>query len=518
LGAFAEGAPFPFSGRTGNRKSSFSEIRPLACLEDFAVSSLRPLITITLLAGVGVFLYMKINETEPALPPGLEGDWNAGGFDVGVGGKADATTSATTWPPAYEAGGAPPVKPSAPSAAGASAPAGDAAPAWTPDPPAVDAPQISASLTPTDDSSPVARTATPAPDVLPEMPPLPGASPSDSNTKPDSGVKPSDALVAGAAAAGAIAAANAANNDDAAEFTVDAPPLAADAAPAAGQTAEAAAASATPAAPPSDALGAASTAPTDPTKDVAAAPPTAPPAAKSMYASVRVAVQGALDRGELAQALLLLSDWYGDPSLTPEETQEVDTLLGQLAGSVIYEGPPAHRLEQPYIVQAGETLDAIAEKYNVPAALLAKINGIAAPATLEAGRELKVVRGPFSAVVDLSDRRLTLMLDRRYAGQFALELDPATTIEEGQWKVDQKLLSPAGGGLYAEPAAASGEDRSLLLANLAAPTAPAVVVRGPGQNDPVAAAPAGRTVRLKGTDVNDVYDILSIGSRVTVRR
>lgn len=498
------------------------------------MSSLRPLITITLLAGVGVFLYMKINETEPVLPAGLE-EWNAGGFDVGVGDatemNASATSPSTTWPPTYEAGAAPPFTASAPapSAAASAAPAGDGAPPWTPGPTAAatDAPKISASLTPTEDSSPVARTATPPADLLPEMPPLPGASPADATTSPEAGVKTSDAVAAGAVAAGAIAAAAAASEHDVPDFTIDAPPLGGATTPA------------TETAPPTAAAGADPTAPIDPTAAAtpeaatsdaatAAAPPVTPtptpaeatpPAAKSMYASARVAVQGALDRGELAQALLLLSDWYGDPSLTPEESTEVDTLLGQLAGSVIYEGPPAHRLEQPYIVQAGETLDVIAEKYKVPAALLAKINGIADPANLEAGRELKVVRGPFSAVVDLSDRRMTLMLDRRYAGQFALELDPATTIEEGQWKVDQKLLSPTAGGLYGQPAAAGGgEDRSLLLANLAAPTAPAVVVRGPGQNDPLAAAPAGRTVRLKGTDVSDVYDILSVGSRVTVRR
>lgn len=489
------------------------------------MGSLRPLITITLLAGVGVFLYMKINETEPALPPGLE-EWNTGGFDVGVGDPTDglASSTAITSAPTFDAGAAPPftASTSAPSAA-ASAPAGDAAPAWTPGPPAAsaaDAPKISASLTPSDEFSPVARTATPAADVLPAMPPLPAPSPTDSAPKPDSTVKPSDALAIGAAA-GAIAAASAAGGNEAPAFTVDAPPLdAAPAPPAAAVSADAAAATTTTAAPASDALGATPITPTDPTASapVAAAPAETAPAAKSMYASVRVAVQGALDRGELAQALLLLSDWYGDPSLTPDETKEVETLLGQLAGSVIYEGPPAHRLEQPYIVQAGETLDAIAEKYSVPTALLAKINGIANPATLEAGRELKVLRGPFSAIVDLSERKMTLMLDRRYAGQFALELDPAVTIEEGQWKVDQKLLSPAAGGLYGQPAGATGEDRSLLLANLAAPAVPAVVVRGPGQNDPVAAASAGRTVRLKGTEVNDVYDILSVGSRVTVRR
>src|SRR5690606_8982304 len=102
-------------------------------------------------------------------------------------------------------------------------------------------PKISASLTPTEDSSPVARSATPPADVLPEMPPLPGGSPGDTTQTPDAGVKTSDAVAAGAIAAGAIAAATADEND-APAFTVDAPPLAAD--PGAAATPEASAAAA----------------------------------------------------------------------------------------------------------------------------------------------------------------------------------------------------------------------------------------------------------------------------------
>jgi hypothetical protein len=243
-------------------------------------------------------------------------------------------------------------------------------------------------------------------------------------------------------------------------------------------------------------------------------PSTAPKT--SMYPAARVAVQGALDRGALAEALLTLSEWYDDPSLTPQETQEVNDLLSQLAGSVIYEGPPAHRLLPAHVVQAGETLESIANKYDIPSALLAKINGVPESKALTPGQALKVVQGPFSALIDLSERKMTLMLDRRYAGVFALEIDPAANVEEGNWKVDQKLLTPGGGGVYA--ATSASEDRSLLLANLADPASEAAVLRGPGNPDPIGGAPKGRVIRLKSGDVSDVYDILSVGSRVTIRR
>jgi LysM repeat protein len=271
--------------------------------------------------------------------------------------------------------------------------------------------------------------------------------------------------------------------------------------------------------PPTNTAAAAAPAatPTTPTADSTTPTPTSGQPGAVGFSSARVAVQGALDRGQLAQALLLLSDWYDDPSLTPAESKEVETLLSQLAGSVIYEGPPAHRLEKPYIVQAGDTLDAVAQKYDVPSALLAKINGLPQSATLEPGKELKVLRGPFSAIIDLSKRKMTLMLDRRYAGKFAIELDPVTTVEEGQWKVDQKLLTPGTPSLYSQSTQPT-EERSLLLANPASATGQPTILRGPGEADPLSSQSRGRVIRLKENDVNDLYDILSEGSRVTIRR
>jgi LysM repeat protein len=477
------------------------------------VSSLRPLLTILLLAAVGVVLYMKINETEPAIPAGV-GDWTAGPLELG-GGAPAADAGATTSAPNYAADAPPPFVPGTTTAPAANtsttknAPAaGDEAPSWSPGPAVV-----SEAATPSSDlpaanaeSSPVARSAE-AEAKLPAMPSIPeaaasaDASSSAASTTSNSNPNPTPALTPNLNPPNSPSTADAAPT-----FTpsidVPLPAAATAAAAAAGVAAEA------------KENAAVAVDPITPTGSTPAESPA--PAKTSLYPSVRVAVQAELERGELGQALLRLSDWYGDPSLTPEESKEVESLLSQLAGSVIWEGPPAHRLEPAHVVQAGESLQTIAAKYDVPWELLAKINGVADPAALQPGQQLKVLRGKFSALVDLSERTMTLMLDRRYAGKFAIELDPTTAIEEGQWKVDQKALTPAG-GVYGQPGGAT-EDRSLLLSNPASPTSQAAVLRGPGSSDPASPQPAGRVIRLKSNDVNDVFDILSVGSRVTIRR
>src|SRR3954447_20685323 len=110
------------------------------------------------------------------------------------------------------------------------------------------------------------------------------------------------------------------------------------------------------------------------------------------------AIQSALDRRDLKQAHQLLSKWHGNESLTPAETEKVESLLSQLAGTVIYS--TEHQLEPARVVKPGETLESISKEYNVPSRLLAKINGIQTSDQLQPGQQLKVVRGPFAAVVD----------------------------------------------------------------------------------------------------------------------
>jgi LysM repeat protein len=248
----------------------------------------------------------------------------------------------------------------------------------------------------------------------------------------------------------------------------------------------------------------------------APAPAVAEQPQSSLYSATRLAVQAALDRGELSQALLLLSDWYGDPSLSPAETQEVNLLLSQLAGSVIYS--TEHRLEPPYMVQAGEGLQGIAQKYDVPWQLLAKINGLSGPEELQPGKQLKVVRGPFSALVDLSQHRMTLMLDRRYAGQFAIEVDPTTSVEEGHWTINQKLITPGNVGLMSSSPSAPSDQKSIMMTNTSGGSSQIVILRGSNGSAAGSTDPAGRVIRLKVRDVEEVYDILSLGSSVVIRR
>lgn len=427
------------------------------------MSSLRPLATITLLALVGVFLYMKINETEPQLPADIA-NWT-------MTEQLEITQS-----PAIRSFGD--TSPSSPSIPATSS---EAPPAFAPaQPPKSSAPAFSAtpptSTTPPESSAPGFSASPPA--FQPQV-----ADSEESTTK--AADMPALPVIPVAKSTAASATAEAA------------PPLNVS----------------TPAvekAPTADPISA-------PELDHSEQPiAEAQPTQSSLFSATLLAVQAALDRGELSQALLLLSDWYGDPSLTPEESDEVNMLLSQLAGSVIYSTEP--RLEPPYMVQAGEDLQGIAQKYDVPWQLLAKINGVSDPDSLQPGQQLKVVRGPFSALVDLSQRRMTLMLDRRYAGQFAIDIDPSISVEEGHWTVNQKLITPGNVGLASSAPTPASDQKSIMMTSASGGASQIAILRSGDDSGPASEGPAGRVIRLKTQDMGDIYDILSLGSLVVIRR
>ncbi len=236
----------------------------------------------------------------------------------------------------------------------------------------------------------------------------------------------------------------------------------------------------------------------------------------------------------MAKAHQILSPWFGDPSLTPAESQRVDTLLSQLAGSVIYS--TEHRLEPPYTVQAGETLETIAKQHDVPWQLLAKINGIAAPDQVRPGQQLKVLRGPFGAMVDLRRNQLALSVDGRYAGRFPVSAAPGANIPAGEWIVSDKPATPASSpSVYASPGAATpaqspAVSRSIVLRSPAGDRAhQGMAVRiaaadstitpiMPGDSRSAAGTNSSYFVKVSPRDAEELADILSIGSRVVIQR
>jgi hypothetical protein len=131
---------------------------------------------------------------------------------------------------------------------------------------------------------------------------------------------------------------------------------------------------------------------------------------------------------------------------------------------------------------------------------------------LTPGQELKIVRGPFSATIDTAKGVLTLWVGGRYAGRFTVTTGPEFGQIVGRFVVRQKNRAhPSHGGqpwieigpIYQAAASPAGTGPQMGIAGMADPS---LAARGdlPGR------------IGVSPKDGDDLFDILSEGSKVTI--
>ncbi len=121
-----------------------------------------------------------------------------------------------------------------------------------------------------------------------------------------------------------------------------------------------------------------------------------------------------------------------------------DTLVFSPA---VYDGDP---LAQRYTIRPGDSLSVIARKLNLQIdwRFLQRINRIADPRRIRVGQTIKVVHGPFHAIIDKSEYRLDLYAgdadNLLYIRSFRVGLGEHNQTPEGAWIVRprSKLINP----------------------------------------------------------------------------
>ena len=248
-----------------------------------------------------------------------------------------------------------------------------------------------------------------------------------------------------------------------------------------------------------------------------------PPAASgegdlhAQFAALMQSTEISLGQGRLAEVHLELSAWYGESRLSPEEERQLTDLLDRLAGTVIYSRQ--HLLERPYEVQPGDTLERIADAYEVPWQLLANINGLRDPQHLRQGEQLKVVKGPFHALVDLQKFELVLNVGGRYAGRFRIGIGGDQQTPEGDFVVLKKVVNPT----YYGDTVIDANDPNNPLGEYALDLGNRIFLHGTNDPQSIGRADERGCIRLDNRDIKDVFDILtaksdrSSGSLVKIR-
>lgn len=173
--------------------------------------------------------------------------------------------------------------------------------------------------------------------------------------------------------------------------------------------------------------------------------PAEPEPSEEVKALIEQAVE-ARKAGKVIASRDLLNDVLKHP-LSETVRQEVKSQLSKLSERWLLSRDVLtdDTLTEIYKVQRGDLLANIGNECKVPYQILQQINGIIRAEQLQAGQNIKIIRGPFNAVVSRSTYTLDLYLQDKYIKSYKVGLGlPNRQTPTGLWRVKpgDKLIKP----------------------------------------------------------------------------
>ncbi len=143
-----------------------------------------------------------------------------------------------------------------------------------------------------------------------------------------------------------------------------------------------------------------------------------------------------LQNSDLLRAHRELSMLYwAKPRWRPAIKERIE----KTANAIYFDSEP--QFLQPYVVKSNDQFAVFARRYNVPWEYLAKLNHVD-PKKIQPGQQLKVIKGPFSAIVELNGFLLTLHAYGYYVRSYPIGIGKDGATPLGKFTVLKKVKNP----------------------------------------------------------------------------
>ena len=222
------------------------------------------------------------------------------------------------------------------------------------------------------------------------------------------------------------------------------------------------------------------------------------------------AAEEKLEAGEILAAHRLLSKLYWNHK---EFRPQIQDKIAGTAKSIFFQSQP-HFVE-PYVIQSGDRLEVIARKYQLSWEYLAKLNRTE-PKRIQSGQKLKVVKGPFAAVVDLREFALTIHLQGYYVKRYPVCIGKDGSSPVGKFAVLNKVENPPYTGPDGKVIAA--DDPSNPLGERWIDLGDSYGIHGTIDPESIGKAESRGCIRMGDREVIEVYNFLVKGSEVVIRK
>lgn len=200
--------------------------------------------------------------------------------------------------------------------------------------------------------------------------------------------------------------------------------------------------------------------------------------------------------------------YWQDPAGRPQLAERIEQTARR-----IYFQPQPHYMDA-YMVLPGDNLESIAKEYSVTWEYLARLNRVE-PQKLQAGQKVKVIKGPFNAVVDLSDYEITIHCHGYYVYKFPVGVGKDESSPIGTFTVKDKVVNPP---YYGPEGAIAADDPANPIGERWISIGDSYGIHGTIDPDSIGKSESRGCVRMHNEDVEIVYDLLTVGSEVVIQR
>lgn len=222
------------------------------------------------------------------------------------------------------------------------------------------------------------------------------------------------------------------------------------------------------------------------------------------------AIDELIANGETLAAHRALSKLYWNHK---EQRSAVQARLDGTARAIFFQ-PQPHFVE-PYVIEANDQLRVIANKYQLSWEYLARLNKTD-PRRIQLGQKLKVMKGPFGAIVDLNDFTLTIHLQGYYVKRYEVGIGKDGSSPLGKFSVLNKVENPQYTG--PDGRVISADDPKNPLGERWVDLGDSYGIHGTIEPDSIGKAASRGCIRLGDKDIIEVYDFLVKGSEVVIRK
>ena len=192
--------------------------------------------------------------------------------------------------------------------------------------------------------------------------------------------------------------------------------------------------------------------------------------------------------------------------------ERAQKILGDVNIALIF-SPVAMEEDVVYTVEPGDTLAVIAKKNSTTVDFVRRCNDLKKD-IIRPGQRLKIPKGTFSIVVDKSQRQLLLTRDGQFVKLYPVAPGRENSTPDGTFKIINRIENPVW---YKQGVAVPPDSpENILGTRWLGLDKPGYGIHGTDEAAPITEQYSSGCIRMMNADVEELFNIIPIGTEVTI--